>query len=238
MPLLLISFLFFFVLQPEVEFISMLFWKESFLIRIDTFFFQFSILTPFFSKFNLTRDIMAFELNTKLNYNYGFRTHFTQTYLHAAFNEYMKPYQNLTKFDKLFGDYNIRTLGKKRKHARATHAKELFTLLYSYTFDYYGLYNRKTNGTFIMFYFKKQHLYSVVEMGYAVIYLGMIYILSWVHVKNIEESSLPIRESEEIDEEYAQSFWYYYRDNRRGIVPPQMDDNIEIDFAYPQHPLE
>jgi hypothetical protein len=90
----------------------------------------------------------------------------------------MKPYQNLTKFDKLFGDYNIRTLGKKKKHARATHAKELFTLLYSYTFDYYGLYNRKSSNPVILFYFKKQHLYSVVEMAYAVIYLGMIYLLS------------------------------------------------------------
>jgi hypothetical protein len=208
------------------------------LLDLDFFFFKFSFLSLFSNDFKLTSDIVAFELNTKLNYNYNFRTHFTQTYLHAAFNEYMKPYLNLTRFDKLFGDYNMRTLGKKRKHARATHAKELFTLLYSYTFDYYGIYNYKSRNSVVLFYFKKQHLYSIVELAYAVIYLGMIYLLSWVHVKEIEEGSLPIRESEEIDEEYAQSFWYYYRDNRRGITPPQMDDNNEIDFAYPQHPLE
>jgi hypothetical protein len=178
MPLFIISFLVFLVFQPETEFIFGLFWKESFFLNLDFFFFKLYFLTLFSTNFNLTPDITAFELGTKLSYNYNFRTHFTQTYLHAAFNEYMKPYQNLTKFDKLFGDYNLRTLGKKRKHARATHAKELFTLLYSYTFDYYGLYSRKSSNLFILFYFKKQHLYSVVEMAYAIIYLGMIYLFS------------------------------------------------------------
>lgn len=178
MPLFIISFFLFLILQPETGFILALPWKDSFLLNLDFFFFKFSFLNLFSNSFDLTSNIVAFELNTKLNYNYNFRTHFTQTYLHAAFNEYMKPYQNLTKFDKLFGDYNIRTLGKKKKHARATHAKELFTLLYSYTFDYYGLYSRRSANSFILFYFKKQHLYSVVEMAYAVIYLGMIYLLS------------------------------------------------------------
>lgn len=58
------------------------------------------------------------------------------------------------------------------------------------------------------------------------------------HVKNIEEGVLPNRETEEIDEEYSQSHWFYFRENRRGITPPKIHDNEEVNFAYPQHPME
>ena len=56
-----------------------------------------------------------------------------------------------------------------------------------------------------MFYFKKQHIYSTLEMFYASLYLGMIYFLSFTYVRTIEDGSLNNRETEEIDEELAQN---------------------------------
>lgn len=235
MPLLLI---FLFVLfQSEFSCFFNSCYLEFFFSFFDFNFLFFSVFGFFFT-LNNGSEFCLQDLSSSLNYNYNFRTYFTQTYLHAAFNEHMKPYRNITRIDKLFGDYNTKTYRKAfSKHARGTHAKELFTLLYSFTFDYYALVKKDFNPI-LLFYFKKQHLYSVIEMFYAALYLGMIYFLSFVHIKNIEESSLLLRETEEVETEYSQSHWYYFRESRRGIMPPKMHYNAELDFFYPHHPYQ
>ena len=175
----------------------------------------------------------------KLDYDYNYRTYFNQTYLHAAYNKHMKPYRNLLHTDRLFGDYNVRMYGKSKKHARAIKHTRLFFLLYSHTVDFFAFNNNKLiSSPTIMFYFKRQHLYSVLEMFYASIYLGMIYFLSFTYIRMLEDGSLNMRETEEIDEEEAQNHWYYFREDRRGRIEPSMEDNEEVNFAYPQHPVE
>lgn len=172
-----------------------------------------------------------------LEYNYNYRTYFTQTYLHAAYNKHMKPYRNLFNVDKMFGDYNSKTYGKSKKHARAIKHTRLFLLLYSHTLDCYAL-SSKTSSSFVLFYFKRHHFYSFLEMFYASLYLGMIYFFSFTYIRMMEDSSLNMRETEEIDEEEAQNHWYFFQEDRRGLIEPAIEDNEEVDFAYPQHPVE
>lgn len=174
----------------------------------------------------------------KLDYNYNYRTFFSQTYLHAAYNKHMKPYKNLVNMDRLFGDYNVRTYGKSKKHARAIKHTRLFFLLYSHTMDCYALNTKLVSFPSVLFYFKRQHLYSVLEMFYASVYLGMIYFFVFTYTRMIEDGSLNNRETEEIDEEEAQNHWYYFREDRRGLIEPAIEDNEEVNFAYPQHPVE
>lgn len=140
----------------------------------------------------------------KIDYDYNYRTYFTHTYLHAAYNKHMKPYRNLFNTEKLFGDYNVRTYGKSKKHARAIKHTKLFMLMYSHTLDCYVFNNKLVSHPSIMFYFKKQHIYSTLEMFYASLYLGMIYFLSLTYIRMLEEGSLNNRETDEIDEELAQ----------------------------------
>lgn len=150
----------------------------------------------------------------------------------------MKPYRNLFNTEKLFGDYNVRMYGKSKKHARAIKHTKLFMLMYSHTLDCYVFSNKLVSHPSIMFYFKKQHIYSTLEMFYASLYLGMIYFLSLTYVRMLEEGSLNNRETDEIDEELAQYHWYYFREDRRGLIEPAIADNEEVNFAYPQHPVE
>jgi len=139
-----------------------------------------------------------------LEYNYNYRTYFSQTYLHAAYNKHMKPYRNLFNVDRMFGDHNSRTYGKSKKHARAIKHTRLFLLLYSHTLDCYAFNPKLTSSSsFILLYFKRHHFYSVLEMFYGSIYLGMIYFFSFTYVRMIEDSALGNRETEEIDEEEA-----------------------------------
>jgi hypothetical protein len=56
-----------------------------------------------------------------------------------------------------------------------------------------------------MFYFKRHHFYSTLEMFYASLYLGMVYLFSYTYTRMIEDGSLNNRETEEIDEEEAQN---------------------------------
>ena len=187
--------------------------------------------------FGLTFDFKRLN-HMSLEYDYNYRTYFSQTYLHAAYNKHMKPYRNLFNIDKMFGDYNSKTYGKSKKHARAIKHTRLFLLLYSHTLDCYALNHKVVSSPFVLFYFKRHHFYSFLEMFYASLYLGMIYFFSFTYVRMMEDGSLTRRETEEIDEEEAQNHWYYFREDRRGVIEPAMEDNEEVDFAYPQHPVE
>ena len=232
--------LFVFVSQFEFSFFFNFFYKSFF--YEDFLFFSFinnlnyyNIIS--YNYFNYDNGFQSLDY-MKLDYNYNYRTYFTQTYLHAAYNKHIKPYKNLLNVDRLFGDYNLRTYGKSKKHARAMKHTRIFMLLYSHTIECFAFNNKLVSSPTVMFFFKKQHLYSVLEMFYASIYLGMIYFFSFTYVRMVEDSALNLRETEEIDEEHAQNDWYYYREDRRGIIEPAIDDNIELDFAYPQHPVE
>ena len=205
MPLCLVFLFFcFFVFQCEVEFFFNYSFFEYTGVFVDGLLSKFTSFLGLGGYATLKQEVSFYKLNTRLSYDYNFRTYFNQTYLHAAFNDYMKPYKNLTRSGKLFGDYNYRTRGKK-KHARAAYAKQVFTLLYSHTLDCYGVSVNGSKAPLALLYFKRQHLYSVTEMAWAALYLGLIYILSLMHVRNLEESFLPLRETEEVDEEYSQS---------------------------------
>jgi len=176
--------------------------------------------------------------NTGLDYNYNYRTFFSHSYLHAAYNKHMKPYKNLLNMDRLFGDYNVRSYGKSKKHARAVKHTRIFLLLYSHTMECYAFNSKLAGSPSVMLYFKRQHLYSLLEMFYASLYLGMIYFFVFTYVRILEDGSLNNRETEEVDEEEAQNHWYYFREDRCGLIEPSIADNEEIDFAYPQHPVE
>lgn len=239
MPLILVFTLFFFSLfcQNETEFLLGLFWFDflSFNVLDFTFIFFNNFNFSFYS--NTKYGFFVLD-NTKLNYDYNYRTHFTQTYLHAAYTHHMKPYKNLFNMDRLFGDYNVRTFGKSKKHARSTKFTQLFILLYSHSLECYGFNAKLISTPFVVFYFKKEHLYSVLEMFYAAVYLGVVYFFVFAYVRMVERSSLGLRDDDEIDEEEAQNQWYAFRDDRTGLIEPQIYDNIEVDFAYPQSPYE
>ena len=242
MPLVISIILFFTLLVTQSEF--------AFFFDFFSYDFLFNYITNLsffvFNNYNFTSctfsiwDYSGFQKLThiKLEYDYNYRTYFTHTYLHAAYNKHMKPYRNLFNTERLFGDYNVRTYGKSKKHARAIKHTKLFMLMYSHTLDCYAFNNKLVSNPSVMFYFKKQHIYSTLEMFYASLYLGMIYFLSFTYVRTIEDGSLNNRETEEIDEELAQNHWYYFREDRRGLIEPAIADNEEVNFAYPQHPVE
>ena len=242
MPLivLLFSIISFLALQNEISFFSGIFFYEyTFNFFSDGFFWFLNIFTSQTSlqiHEGLTFDFQKLN-HMALEYNYNYRTYFSQTYLHAAYNKHMKPYRNLFNVEKMFGDYNSRTYGKSKKHARAMKHTRLFLLMYSHTLDCYAL-SPKTSSFSILFYFKRHHFYSLLEMFYASLYLGMIYFFSLTYTRMIEDGSLNMRETEEIDEEIAQNHWFFFREDRRGVIEPSIEDNEEVDFAYPQHPVE
>lgn len=170
MPLIPLFLTFFFIFQPELETLAGFFFSEFFILHCDNFFFSSS--SNLIDSFSVSSSFYNYNLNykTELNYNYSFKTQFTQTYLHAAYNEQIRPYRNLLNMERMFGDYNQRSIGiqyKKRHHyhARSQAAKEVFTLLYSHTLDIYGLKGRFSTNPSVLFYFKKQHLYSLTEMA-------------------------------------------------------------------------
>ena len=242
MPLIVSFFtIIFFLFQGEVAFFFGFFCYDyiSELINVSVFSFL-NIFNLNYSSAFLLNDEFGFQpLNhMKLDYNYNYRTYFTHTYLHAAYNKHMKPYRNLFSAEKMFGDYNVRTYGKSKKHARAIKHTRLFLLMYSHTLECYAFNSKLTSTPFVMFYFKRHHFYSTLEMFYASLYLGMVYFFSYTYTRMLEDGSLNNRETEEIDEEEAQNHWYYFRETRRGMIEPSMEDNEEVNFAYPQHPVE
>lgn len=238
MILLIISLLFF--AQMEFAFFSGVFFYSFFLEMFyeSAFWFFNSFNLIFYDSIDLESKSFYALNNMKLDYNYNYRTFFNHSYLHAAYNKHMRPYKNLLNMDRLFGDYNVRTYGKSKKHARAIKHTKIFLLLYSHTMECYALNSKLAGFPSIMFYFKRQHLYSLLEMFYASLYLGMVYFFVFTYVRMIEDGSLNNRETEEIDEEEAQNHWYYFREDRRGLIEPAIEDNEEINFAYPQHPVE
>ncbi len=209
MPLVIFLIFFCLLLSFQLEFSFFL--NFSSLDLLFNFIFNFCFFT--FSNFTTLNPTSLFlntsdfqELNgLKIDYDHNYRTYFTHTYLHAAYNKHMKPYRNLFNTERLFGDYNVRTFGKSKKHARAIKHTKLFMLMYSHTLDCYVLNNKTASSSSIFFYFKKQHIYSSLEMIYASLYLGMVYFLSLTYVRTIEDGSLNNRETEEIDEELAQN---------------------------------
>jgi len=209
MPLVIFIILIVIAFLSQCE-ISFLFDFPSFDITYIYFFnFFFFIVNNFNSYFFSTSllEVSGFqELGSlRIDYDHNYRTYFMHTYLHAAYNKHMKPYKNLLNTERLFGDYNVRTYGKSKKHARAIKHTKLFMLMYSHTLDCYVFNNKFLSNPSVVFYFKKQHMYSSLEMIYASLYLGMVYFLVFTYVRAIEDGSLNNRETEEIDEELAQS---------------------------------
>jgi hypothetical protein len=209
MPLIVSFFtIIFFLFQGEVAFFFGFFCYDyiSELINVSVFSFL-NIFNLNYSSAFLLNDEFGFQpLNhMKLDYNYNYRTYFTHTYLHAAYNKHMKPYRNLFSAEKMFGDYNVRTYGKSKKHARAIKHTRLFLLMYSHTLECYAFNSKLTSTPFVMFYFKRHHFYSTLEMFYASLYLGMVYFFSYTYTRMLEDGSLNNRETEEIDEEEAQN---------------------------------
>lgn len=206
MPLFIVLvMLFFAIVQKEFSFFFNFFDFNNFYCSFLSFNdFTLNNLSAFRSDFQEATEFQVLS-NVKLEYNYNYRTYFTQTYLHAAYNKHIKPYKNLLNVDRLFGDYNSRTFGKSSKHARATKHTKLFMLLYSHSLECFAFDRGAVNSPLVMFYFKKHHVYSALEMIYASIYLGMIYFLSFTYTRMVEDSALGLRETEEIDEEDAQN---------------------------------
>ena len=227
------------ILQPELTFFFGLSFYDYFINFSNIAIFDYinTFNSIYYSKINY--DFGFRQLNCmKLDYDYNYRTYFTQTYLHSAYTHHMKPYKNLFSVDRMFGDHNVRTYGKSKKHARSVKNTKIFLLLYSHTLNCYAFNAKVVSTPFVMFYFKKHHFYSFLEMVYASLYLGMVYFFSLTYTRMIEDGSLNMRETEEVDEEEAQNHWYFFREDRRGVVEPSMDDNEEVDFPYPQHPVE
>lgn len=209
MPVVILAIFVFCFLFIQNEFIFFFnFFTYDFLTYYvsDFLFFIFNNFLSFSHDF-VFFDHTGFQNLSYLNvdYDYNYRTYFTHTYLHAAYNKHMKPYRNLFSTERLFGDYNVQSYGKSKKHARALKHTKLFMLMYSHTLDCYAFNSKLTAQPLVMFYFKKQHMYSTLEMIYASLYLGMVYFLSFTYVRTLEESSLNLRETEEIDEELAQN---------------------------------
>ncbi len=116
-----------------------------------------------------------YALKTSFPYSYSFKTQFNFSYLHTAFNEMMKPYD--LSFDKLFGDKNIKSIGK-RKSARSIKGTQAFIVLYTYSLDYYAVYNASMNDWSLVLYFKKHHFFSFQELFLSVFYMGVLYLCS------------------------------------------------------------
>ncbi len=223
----------------ELSFFLNFFYYDFFSFIFSEFFFNFFNFNFFFidNYFYFDNNFQKISY-TQLDYDYNYRTYFSQTYLHAAYNKHMKPYKNLLSADRLFGDYNTRMYGKSKKHARAVKHTKLFFLLYSHSVDFFALNtNKLISSPSVLFYFKRQHLYSVLEMLYASIYLGMIYFFSLTYTRMIEDSALEHRKTDELEEEPTNE-WFTFREDRRGVIEPKIDDNEELNFIYPEHPVE
>lgn len=209
MPIVICIVLTFITLLLQYEiffFFNFPYFEGVYTYLFDFFFFTLNNFNSLFLLNVSTNPLEFFELNSvRIDYDHNYRTYFTHSYLHAAYNKHMKPYKNLLNTERLFGDYNLQTYGKSKKHARAMKHTKLFMLMYSHTLDCYVFNNKFLHNSFVVFYFKKQHIYSSLEMIYASLYLSMIYFLVFTYVRAIEDGALNNRETEEIDEELAQS---------------------------------
>jgi hypothetical protein len=88
-------------------------------------------------------DSLLYQLKSSVDYSSAYGTDMLYQYMHSAYNDYTKPYDD---FSKLFGDGNLRRKGHRRTdYSRTMRSKTLFFVMSSYVFTMYSMFNVDTH---------------------------------------------------------------------------------------------